>query len=71
MAYNTDPQYRKRANSKIVHHIQPDSKLTQSALLPCRKEGWLLKRGEIVKNWKRRYFTLKDNKLSYYKILSD
>jgi hypothetical protein len=28
--------------------------------------GWLFKQGGFVKNWKRRWFVLKDGKLSYY-----
>jgi len=34
--------------------------------LPCI-EGWLTKKGEVVKNWKRRYFRLQGTLLSYYK----
>jgi hypothetical protein len=30
------------------------------------KQGYLVKRGEKVQNWKRRFFILKDNKLAYY-----
>jgi len=31
------------------------------------KQGWLDKRGDLRKNWKRRHFVLKDNTLKYYK----
>lgn len=30
------------------------------------QHGWLLKRGQMLKNWKRRYFTLQRNRLTYY-----
>eukprot|EP01117_Protostelium_nocturnum_P009883 TRINITY_DN3520_c0_g1_i2.p1 TRINITY_DN3520_c0_g1~~TRINITY_DN3520_c0_g1_i2.p1 ORF type:complete len:535 (+),score=143.33 TRINITY_DN3520_c0_g1_i2:333-1937(+) len=38
---------------------------TDSNALP-EKGGWLTKRGHKVKNWKRRWFVLKDPNLSYY-----
>lgn len=31
------------------------------------KSGWLIKKGHTVKNWKRRWFVLKDPNLAYYK----
>jgi len=31
------------------------------------KGGWLTKRGHKVKNWKRRWFVLRGNTLTYYK----
>jgi len=30
------------------------------------KEGWLFKRGHVVKNWKRRYFILTENSIKYF-----
>jgi hypothetical protein len=30
-------------------------------------EGTLVKKGKVIKNWKRRYFVLQDDKLTYYK----
>lgn len=30
------------------------------------KEGWLSKKGKVVKNWKKRWFVLDGNALSYY-----
>ena len=36
-------------------------------LLQLLKAGWLTKQGKRVKNWKRRWFVLKDQKLSYFK----
>jgi hypothetical protein len=30
------------------------------------QQGWLTKQGRIVKNWKRRYFVLSNDKLVYY-----
>ena len=32
-----------------------------------KKEGYLTKLGGRVKNWKRRWFVLRDGKLYYYK----
>jgi hypothetical protein len=29
-------------------------------------DGWLVKEGRLVKNWKKRWFEIKDNKLAYY-----
>ena len=31
------------------------------------KGGWLTKRGHKVKNWKRRWFSLRGNSIHYYK----
>lgn len=31
------------------------------------KKGWLTKEGEIVKSWKKRWFVLGTETLSYYK----
>ncbi|OQR81208.1 phosphatidylinositol-3,4,5-trisphosphate 3-phosphatase [Achlya hypogyna] len=31
------------------------------------KRGWLVKQGGFVQNWKRRWFVLKDGRLTYYK----
>jgi len=30
------------------------------------KRGWLIKQGRVVKNWKRRFFVLKDGSLAYF-----
>jgi len=30
------------------------------------KEGWLFKRGHVIKNWKRRYFILTENAIKYF-----
>lgn len=41
------------------------SSVTPASLRPATKEGFLTKQGEIVRNWKRRWFVLK-NKMLYY-----
>jgi len=38
---------------------------------PVEKEGWLMKQGGIVKNWKKRWFKLQGNYLYYYKQKTD
>jgi len=37
----------------------------------ARKEGWLVKQGHLVKNWKRRWFVLEWPLLHYYKTPED
>ena len=34
---------------------------------PCTKEGWLMKESKWLKEWRRRYFVLKDSKLFFFK----
>lgn len=34
--------------------------------IPIPKEGYLMKEGHQVKNWKKRYFVLTEGKLTYY-----
>ena len=41
------------------------------AIQEVYRTGWLYKQGENVKNWKKRWFVLKDNKLTYYAGKSD
>nr|CAB3264937.1 pleckstrin homology domain-containing family A member 1 [Phallusia mammillata] len=41
-----------------------DSKLDSQDIL---KTGWAVKQGHVRKNWKRRYFVLRSDSLSYYK----
>ena len=35
--------------------------------MDCEKEGYLTKMGQVAKNWKLRYFVLRDGILCYYK----
>eukprot|EP01114_Cavostelium_apophysatum_P005789 TRINITY_DN1696_c0_g1_i1.p1 TRINITY_DN1696_c0_g1~~TRINITY_DN1696_c0_g1_i1.p1 ORF type:complete len:990 (-),score=230.87 TRINITY_DN1696_c0_g1_i1:114-3083(-) len=42
----------------------------RSLQLP-QKEGWLTKEGHLIKNWKRRWFVLKDALLFYFKAPQD
>jgi hypothetical protein len=34
---------------------------------PARLQGWLTKRGHVVKSWRRRYFRLTDGHLAYFR----
>eukprot|EP00003_Mantamonas_plastica_P004697 TRINITY_DN1372_c0_g1_i2.p1 TRINITY_DN1372_c0_g1~~TRINITY_DN1372_c0_g1_i2.p1 ORF type:complete len:358 (+),score=140.85 TRINITY_DN1372_c0_g1_i2:37-1074(+) len=36
-----------------------------------KKEGYLMKQGHLIKNWKRRFFVLSDKTLFYYKEAGD
>eukprot|EP01107_Rhizomastix_libera_P003109 TRINITY_DN1537_c0_g1_i2.p1 TRINITY_DN1537_c0_g1~~TRINITY_DN1537_c0_g1_i2.p1 ORF type:complete len:725 (-),score=226.17 TRINITY_DN1537_c0_g1_i2:67-2241(-) len=40
---------------------------TDQGLPKVEKCGWLTKQGHTIKNWKRRWFVLRDGVLSYYK----
>jgi ribosomal protein S18 acetylase RimI-like enzyme len=61
----------------VVHKIQdeiegsekPPVKLLVRAPEPdVRKQGWIVKKGAIIKNWKKRWFVVdKDYRVSYYK----
>jgi len=42
-----------------------------SHLGPAEKMGFLTKRGHIVRNWKKRWFVLTDNKLYYFRSRQD
>lgn len=39
---------------------------SSSGIQEVYRTGWLYKQGQKVKNWKKRWFVLKDNKLTYY-----
>lgn len=41
--------------------------VVNAADIVTEKGGWLVKRGHVVKNWKRRWFVLNDDMLRYYK----
>jgi hypothetical protein len=47
-----------------THHVQYVFHLFQESL---QKTGYLSKLGGRIKNWKRRWFVLSENKLSYFK----
>lgn len=53
-------------------HTAMQTGRTESDLVPNApslgtKEGYLIKQGKIVKNWKTRWFTLHRNELKYFK----
>eukprot|EP00735_Rhodelphis_limneticus_P008517 TRINITY_DN2155_c0_g1::TRINITY_DN2155_c0_g1_i1::g.12753::m.12753 TRINITY_DN2155_c0_g1::TRINITY_DN2155_c0_g1_i1::g.12753 ORF type:complete len:456 (-),score=146.91,sp/P54644/KRAC_DICDI/44.54/1e-132,Pkinase/PF00069.20/1.9e-75,Pkinase_Tyr/PF07714.12/9.4e-36,PH/PF00169.24/1.3e-23,PH_11/PF15413.1/1.1e-08,PH_3/PF14593.1/1e-05,PH_3/PF14593.1/1.6e+02,Kinase-like/PF14531.1/19,Kinase-like/PF14531.1/3.4e-05,Pkinase_C/PF00433.19/1.4e-05,PH_9/PF15410.1/9.9e-05,PH_9/PF15410.1/4.6e+03,PH_8/PF15409.1/0.00068,PH len=48
-----------------------DKQETSAAIKNAQLEGWLTKQGAVVKNWKRRWFVLKDKQLYYFKKPSD
>eukprot|EP00794_Sanderia_malayensis_P017440 gene17440-19184_t len=60
---------------EIVRHAEGSRVMSRSAasqLSPdlhiASKEGYLVKRGAIHKNWKKRWFTLQKNELKYFRI---
>ncbi len=50
-----------------VDKIQKARDLASNLGFTVGKSGWLTKMGHQVKNWKRRWFVLKQSTLSYYK----
>jgi hypothetical protein len=58
-------------NSKKKQKYGEDIKVPASSLYPYDKDGYMTKQGGSVKNWRTRYFILKDNKLYYYKTPKD
>jgi hypothetical protein len=48
-------------------HLAEARKVGQAQRAKVEKGGYLTKRGHQVKNWKRRWFVLKDPTLCYYK----
>lgn len=55
----------------IPEKIQKARDIASSRGSAAGKSGWLTKKGHQVKNWKRRWFVLKDSALSYYKSPKD
>lgn len=51
--------------------VSPGSISAPSAIQEVYRTGWLYKQGDKVKNWKKRWFVLKDNKLTYYAAKND
>jgi hypothetical protein len=72
---------QKRAQAENVDFANPPAQIMDPAMLEnlrladtcprdisgAQKKGFATKKGGVVKNWKRRYFVLKDTCLAYYK----
>merc|ERR1712154_320651 len=44
-----------------------DNESVKSSGIQIVKQGWMMKKGELIKSWKKRYFVLNSNKiLNYY-----
>lgn len=55
------------ATQTTAEKIQKARALASNRGFVVGKSGWLTKKGHQFKNWKRRWFVLKDSALSYYK----
>ncbi|KAA6375757.1 MAG: hypothetical protein EZS28_028718 [Streblomastix strix] len=47
----------------FVAEVQNES---QASAVPQPMEGWLTKQGHVMKNWKKRWFSLRGKELFYY-----
>merc|ERR1712228_268682 len=70
--YNTQPQ-NVYAQPMIVQQPQvqnesvSDTQSKKGGGIEIIKQGYMMKKGDLIKNWKKRYFVLKTNKiLNYY-----
>ncbi|KAJ3437650.1 rho gtpase-activating protein 68f [Anaeramoeba flamelloides] len=52
---------RSQAKFNVNHFIDPNKNI---------KEGWLWKRGDTIKTWKKRYLRLFSNRIEYYENVS-
>ena len=52
---------------KLKCDVDSNTPLTGKESPYASKEGWLLKQGNYIKNWRKRWFQLKDGILLYYK----
>ncbi|KAG9395970.1 PH domain [Carpediemonas membranifera] len=55
-------RYDGAQSDKVVEDETPES---------ISKKGWMTKQGHVVKNWKQRWFVLKNSMLMYYKSDAD
>ncbi|ELR12571.1 PH domain containing protein [Acanthamoeba castellanii str. Neff] len=55
--------------AQLAQSLTPLS--TSGSSITTAKKGYLIKRGNMVKNWKKRWFVLKDHLLFYYKTHTD
>ncbi len=59
------------ADPSRVEKPAKDMRLSVAAPVRLYREGFLTKQGHKRKNWKKRWFVLKDNELSYYEQRGD
>jgi hypothetical protein len=56
-------------SDKLATHKPPVAGQTASAAKFILRSGWMLKLGQKIKNWKRRFFILLDDgSITYYKV---
>uniref|UniRef100_A0A8D2LX37 Pleckstrin homology, MyTH4 and FERM domain containing H1 n=1 Tax=Varanus komodoensis TaxID=61221 RepID=A0A8D2LX37_VARKO len=65
-AYSLDEDY-----SEPEHKLQRTSSYSTDGGQPLEKSGYLLKMGNQIKAWKRRWFVLRNGQIMYYKSPSD
>jgi len=71
---NLDFEVRKLLNLKsrsTIYKQDPSRSSGNFAGKRLYKEGYLIKQGTKVKNWRKRWFVLKNDTLTYYKVRGD
>lgn len=69
--YAVPPDAVELADNLDVRCVIKDGNVTDFMSNSIEKAGYLNKMGSRTKSWKRRWFSLKDDQLSYYKSSSD